>query len=116
MIKTDNFEKSARLLESWHAFADVLPIYDPEAEKVFRASFGMDMTKFIPDFCLHLGFEMVKNEKSTHAYLHFFGELLKYVNGERDDMPTPQGTTKHEIGEVRARAEKCLRAWKVEPA
>lgn len=113
MIKVKDREKAIRTIEAFHTFSVVLPIYDEEARSLFRASFKADMADLLPQFFQSLALESIKNESGFNQYVNYFNDLLKYVNGEIDEIPKPLNANDNYFLNVRYQAEKLLNAWNV---
>lgn len=113
MIKVKDKEKAIRTVEAFNALSVVLPIYDDEAQRVFRASFGIDMAELMPSFFRDLALMSLKNEEGFDSYANYFEELIRYVNKERKEIPKPKNSNDSYFIHLREQAEKLLNAWMV---
>lgn len=114
MIKTKNKEKAIRLIEVFHTLSVILPIYDEEARALFRASFKVDMADLLPKFFQSLALESIKNDTALNEYLNYFKKLIKYLDGEINEIPKPNNAEDEYFLNIRNQAEKMLNSWKIE--
>ena len=113
MIKTKNIEKATRTIEAFNALAVVLPIYDEEARRVFRAAFKSDIADLLPEFFRSLALIAVKNPDEFDSYINYIEELISYIKQKRDTIPRPIDATDSYFIDARYHAEKLLKAWMV---
>lgn len=113
MIEVENKERAIRTIESFHLLSIVLPIYDDEARAVFRASFKHDIADLIPDLFRHIALVCVKDQNEFFLYLDFIADLIKYIKGEKNNYPLPEGCREDEQTLARERAIKLINSWNV---
>lgn len=113
MIEVADREKAIRLVEVFHTLSVILPIYDEEARSLFRASFKVDMVDMIPKFFQSLALESLQNPEQFLAYMTYFKKLIKYLDGELNELPKPDNAQDGYFTAIRHEAEKMLNAWKV---
>lgn len=114
MIKVKDREKAIRLVEVFHTLSVVLPIYDEEARSLFRATFKVDMADMIPQFFQSLALESFRNPNAFLDYLNYFKDLIKYLEGELDQIPKPGNSDDQYFLNIRNQAIKLMNAWRVE--
>ena len=113
MIEVADKEKAIRLVEVFHTLSVILPIYDDEARALFRASFKVDMADMIPKFFQSLALESIQNPSQFLEYMTYFKKLIKYLDGELDELPKPDNSQDNYFLSVRYQAEKLLNSWNV---
>ena len=113
MIKVENIETATRTIEAFNALSVVLPVYDDEARSVFRASFKIDMADLIPEFFKSLSLIALRNKDEFQLYLNYFEELIRYIKGERKQLPKPNNSDDEYFTQLRDSAEKLLNAWMI---
>lgn len=113
MINVKDRETAIRIVESFNALSVVLPIYDEEARRAFRATFDVDIADLLPEFFRSISRLSISNQSDFELYLNYFAELVKYVKMERDNIPIPNNGNDGYFIQCRDIAEKLLNAWAV---
>lgn len=119
MMKVKDIERATRTIEAFNMMAIVLPIYDDEARRVFRASFKVDMADLIPHFFKSLALECIRRPEGFQEYLTYVKRLIEYTEGKGKAIPLPKDADDHTeayFRDAREAAEKMLRAWAVRQA
>lgn len=115
VIWTEDKEKAVRIVEAFNALSVVLPIYDDEARRVFRATFKQDMAAIIPKFFMDLSRLSIKNPKEFEEYMLYMKELIHYVMTPNDKLPIPKDAEVQPYLDAKNEARKMVNSWNVRP-
>lgn len=113
MIKVNDIETATRIIESANALSVILPLYDEEARRVFRATFKIDIADLMPEFFRQVALIALKRPQEFNAYMTYFEELISYIKKNRKTIPKPLDADDAYFTDARHRAKKLLNTWMI---
>jgi len=79
---------NSRIDKAFWLVGYVLPIPEDDAKKkALEAIVGGKLETIIPQFMKMLSLMIKENHETSEMWIQFFTQLLRYINGESDDMP-----------------------------
>lgn len=115
MILVKSHEQAVRMVEAMNAWSAVLPIYDTEMRAAFKSIANRDLAQLIPAVFMDVGRICAENQESMNEHLDYIEQLIQYVRGRTDELPTIEMDV--DVAQWKAscreRAERLVKSWRV---